>query len=378
MNINDIDIFINALHNKSLKIKKSDCLEPIYPCVADNAESTPSPTNNQPELVSFKTDTEEKPSESLDNTLFNELEFTSDFSELTQYDVNSFEYDLAEPFDLKTKEIKTNVGDHSDSDRKSMKIVLEPIDLSGYVQTSQNSFLLSNETSRSEQLSASARKYEELTRRVKSPTRETISKLNLFRNLNATSHDTTSSYKSHETFDCSRLDLEANTHNEAKFYKINDLVSIMINEDCHEECNKPPVAVSHSNGLKRKVESNFYQTKLNFKIKKPPQTISTSEINSTVNKKVPPKVDVVKKVAALSSSSQLSFKSQTINSAAIKPLPLKIDFLKKDESGSSKLFFNKIFNKIKKYLFIEYFILDYKLRRRKPNISYVEPGFYFK
>ena len=54
MNINDIDIFINALHNKSLKIKKSDCLEPIYPCMTELVESTPSLTITQPELVPDK------------------------------------------------------------------------------------------------------------------------------------------------------------------------------------------------------------------------------------------------------------------------------------------------------------------------------------
>lgn len=202
------------MHNKTFKIKNNDPFSPI----AANQELMTNETqifDNKPCESEIESDEPEY-----------ELEFTSDFSELTQYDVNS----IVDPTELN----QTMRDEPTDKLKQNATVLLQRIDLNKFTKTSKNGYML---TTKLETLSARKR-YEEIARK-KSPTRDNISKLNLFRNIyeeNVINIDYKSDYNSDYRYNIFN-NSNSIQYSEAKFYKINDLVSIMIPDQINNTKN---------------------------------------------------------------------------------------------------------------------------------------------
>lgn len=211
-----IQLFVTALHNRSLNLKNNqESMSPILSnSELDYIQVDKITPDNHSIILEEKIEVDEPEYE---------LEFTSDFSELTQYDVNSI-VDSNEPINILNTPTKPN-------EKLNLKtqVVLERLDLKSFIQLPNSSFLtktpeqIRNET---RQVSLSKR-YEEISRR-KSPTRENISKLNLFRNI----YEEDRSYLDNNSNGDYRYNFDNSgcfEYSQAKFYKLNDLVSIMIN-----------------------------------------------------------------------------------------------------------------------------------------------------
>ena len=133
---------------------------------------------------------------------------------------------------------------------ENVKIILEPIDLGKYTKISKFSYLLSlpflsttaasklpaiKLTNNSPQTiypyeSLTRKKYEEIASRRASPSPENISKLNLFRNIFLENNPFFFANSTH-----SNSCFSANYNSNSKYYKLNELVSVKINEDYFRE-----------------------------------------------------------------------------------------------------------------------------------------------
>ena len=163
----------------------------------------------------------------------------------------NYEYDIA-PNRLPISSLKSNRSD-------TLRVLVERIDLNKYKQIDQFSYLINDDQTRLEEnddtsfrsrelsppkYQLDAFKYKEIRARRPSPNRNNISKLNLFRNV-FDDHDTKSlnkeaSLDSQSSY--SHSNLSQTSHNSSlcdsgfystptKYYRLNDLVSVMINED---------------------------------------------------------------------------------------------------------------------------------------------------
>lgn len=246
----NIESFIHALHKKSIKDTNRSIIDKIENIstemgknLCDSNESEDAKFNQEITNENYNQinqDQEQNINQGQENELnnsygpeilnmYDELEFTS-CSELTQYDINAYEYDIVDydrvhqnepiltlPLDpvsdqtivIETKKsqpiIKPNILD-DEKLTSDVEIVIEPLDLNKYKQTSKYSYDLSdrecnvsydfnngsqgyfsqeNTPSRThmERVYSSRKKYEEISSRITSPTKETISKLNLFRKI---------------------------------------------------------------------------------------------------------------------------------------------------------------------------------------------------
>ena len=209
----NVQIIFQGLHNRAFNIKTNDSFSPILNDGTDDSPSFSEKTVNNEQIVNNKNE---------DETNY-ELEFTSDFSELTQYDVNSI-MDTTEQ-DIH-KQFQTESPDKLSGNKLSRQLESTP------KNNSQFSVACTPDSARS--------RYEEISRR-KSPTRENISKLNLFRNIfsndssfinnanNSISQANNSDYNQSclEIADTSSNSSSHFQYSAAKFYKINELVSIM-------------------------------------------------------------------------------------------------------------------------------------------------------
>jgi len=249
--------------------------------------------NNNPPPDEIFDDVNDKGNESMESlNMYDELEFTS-CSELTQYDINDYEYDIVNPNQRSLHQSEEMINSpRRELPERSDPIVNEFNDFSDdnpliiystpkKLITSTDNFL--NYKVSDERIYSSRKKYEQLLESRGSPTKETISKLNLFRNifLDGEEYSTTARDNPIDSSDFIRKPNEIRP--EGKFYKINDLVSVMLNET--ESPVPSPKSVepelvddgSLKGNLKKcnvkqfsKMEpQKFYQqTKLNFKITK--------------------------------------------------------------------------------------------------------------
>ena len=300
----EIQLLVKMLHNKTMKKKfdnsKNSNIDPpnefINNAVNENSiknSNLPHDDKNndykisKPVVIDSKEDIE-------DMDVENELDFTNDFSDLTQFDYDSIEYDLVEPIseeflnnqtnedsklnavasiqikpidlaqfkkitknryslNIDTKSnpkqlsIEQNKFNKDDKINLTSMVVLDKLDLTKYRLTSKGGYLIKNEelslNDKEEEYDASEYKrlkYSEILRK-KSPTRNNISQLNLFRNIydekpileNYTSLLTKCYKKNTSNFqnELNTSSLCTRNSTPAKYYKVNDLVSIMINTD---------------------------------------------------------------------------------------------------------------------------------------------------
>lgn len=218
--------------------------------------------------------------------MYDELEFTS-CSELTQYDINDYEYDILNPLNqsLHSEEPK-NCHENLTKPCQDLLERLEPIeiDCSDFkfdrnemvnYSTPKKKIIPNTDNSLNykvseDRLYSSRKKYEQLLESRGSPTKETISKLDLFRNIFNEIEQPDSPVK----VDTVASDTTAfvskpnDVMHKGKFYKINELVSVMLN-DSQSPLPSPKSVESNKVEKKKIFESpQFHQTKLNFQIKK--------------------------------------------------------------------------------------------------------------
>lgn len=265
--LDDFDLLLKAIHNKATVNQKSLAKEKISspeiiiengleePMIVENKLVEEQPRASSP-IDPQQTENNYENIDSDDSDeIFNELDFTSDYSFF--YD-ESVEYDLAESTILpqsKAPEIvvsdkKEDLVIEQDSKlHKKCTVKLERLNLDNYMQSSQNRYSLRDKTEQESTPMLSRKTYEEIATR-KSPTRDSISKLNLFRNIfdnkpKMNNHSTSptitknqerSSLPNYPYFNFDRSDSTAKYQSSSsKFYKLNDLVSLMINEDYIKE-----------------------------------------------------------------------------------------------------------------------------------------------
>lgn len=253
--------------------------------------------------------------------MYDELEFTS-CSELTQYDINDYEYDIVNPL---------NQSVHSEESKNCYESITKPcqavlerldpieIDCSDFnfnknelvdystpkkkIIPNTDNFL--NYKVSEDRLYSSRKKYEQLLESRGSPTKETISNLNLFRNIFNDSENSDSPVKV-DTVASGTTAFVSKPNDviqKGKFYKINELVSVMLN-DTQSPLPSPKSVESNKVEKKKILESpQFHQTKLNFQIKKmtckknPPVLINRSE-KGEIKPKAVDKPTPVKKINA--------------------------------------------------------------------------------
>ena len=237
LTLSNIENFICALHKKSTgNACEKNCfmiekIEEIKTVISGPKEKNPRENVNEEiqinqEIIepNNQIDQENELNNSCEPEILNmydELEFTS-CSELTQYDINAYEYDIVdydrvhqdeptltlplaptsnEPILIETAKYQLpNTKIPNDAKLTSdVEIVMQTLDLNRYRRLSKYSYDLSDrECDRSqgyfsqentpnqtymERVYSSRKKYEEISSRIKSPTKETISKLNLFRKI---------------------------------------------------------------------------------------------------------------------------------------------------------------------------------------------------
>jgi len=253
------------------------------------------------------------------------LEFTSDFSELTQYEVNSIidtnekeiprQYQI-EPLDDKFNQINV---DHQFEFKEKNRF--EP-------EFMNNQKTVTNLSTRFESFNTPdsiKSRYEEIGRR-KSPTKENISRLNLFRNIfsNESFQDINNNYSQTNNSDYRDSFEILNNSNHfqysaSKFYKLNDLVSVMappihddvinhkeiinLNINSHQTDTIPTVNVQLVNDIqlakkefkKRKkdyIENNIKKNlkKIEKKVREPKKCKKALDKNPEINLSTPGKL----------------------------------------------------------------------------------------
>jgi hypothetical protein len=234
------------LHNRASNNKTNDSLSPII----ENIDQLNLEFNSNNNL-----DIED---------LGNELEFTSDYSELTQYDVNS----IADPNEL---EYQSKI-ESTDKPNLNAMVCLKRINLKNYESESSNVAKYIIDSANNDSIGKFKRnRYDEISRR-KSPTRENISKLNLFRNIYTENSDFEHDFKTLN-----------NNNSEAKFFRINDLVSIMINDDTPNNINRS-LAINIPGMSNKEIIDDMQLTKEDFIKQKKNYLESNLKINNK-NKK---------------------------------------------------------------------------------------------
>ena len=265
MNERSLFFFIKALHNKRMLSNRDDAdfgLELFsndlqdYPIVNETAapvenikkieNETKSKSENKIQKEAEESDIEEE------NEPKNELVFTSDYT-IFSYDEES---DI-ENSSFSTRQNENKAKFNADPKLNVMpSVILERLDLKQFKQTKNKSFSLfisehslstncvENEIEHKKKAVAS---FSNLRR---SPTRNNISKLNFFRKIFKTEHDqnefnSMNSVNSSSTEDLFIKKKESYTKTHiltgagSKFHKLNELVSIRINEDYFNESEKP-------------------------------------------------------------------------------------------------------------------------------------------
>lgn len=224
----------------------------------DNQPTSESKANLE-ELNNYQDTIEEDDSDDVDN----ELEFTSDFSfyNYSSYDdsdsetnkknsSNSIKSKLDQDLKLKLKAVvsleQIDLKQFKADDLTSPSANTES-DLTAYYCHETNCLLTS---------SAAKLKYDEKCKSRKSPDPSNISKLNLFKNIfddETQSHlfnnKTLSSNTTEKTYNTRssrrhsqpNFPTRSNSSNINKFYKLNDLVSVMLNEDYFKNKQEPNV-----------------------------------------------------------------------------------------------------------------------------------------
>ena len=136
---------------------------------------------------------------------------------------------------------------------KVVRVLVEPIDLTKYKMISKWKYYLPNHLQKNNEnekaikinhsydtiypySNLSKSKYEKIASRKASPSPNNISKLNLFRNIYQENNPNLALLSvKNNFFDSNNKIIRINGNNNAKYYKLNELVSIRINEDYFRE-----------------------------------------------------------------------------------------------------------------------------------------------
>lgn len=336
LTLKDIQIFIHALHNKTTHLKidnqPSTIMDIDEPITTPKIDIEPQPDNDYPMCA--------------------ELDITSS-SELTQYDVRSYDelnfneeekeeyvYDIINPIqvydmpDFPLDVLNTsNMADDTldDFQLKRATVRITPLDLGEYKKIDDVRYKIfaspvkiNRILSAEERIFSSRKKYAE---RQRSPSRETISKLDLMRNI----------------YDSENEEIGSSD----KFFVLNESVSVLINiEDSPKksEAEMDWPVFSRGRNAKRNRKSNdeietkqFYQTKLNFQIQKNKMNVNSAL--PVINNKLEATRKEVKPVKESKKSKKCVPKNRSYN---------KVDY---------KSMINQ----------------DYKLRTRSKDVAYMEP-----
>jgi hypothetical protein len=260
-----MNLFLEAFHNKTIN-NNSNLKRNLNIVAIDCTDNNETNTNYnsfikeendlfiQDEIMTKEVeDDEEEVNEDLMN-IFESLKNNLPTNNIIE-DSFDFEYDIV-PNKLPIRSSELTINDN-------LHVVMKRIDLTKYKQIDQYRYLLNDDQNRSSEefvnsfecneilpskYKLDSVKYKELRARRPSPNRNNISKLNLFRNIfqdyetssqNDTNLEIQSSY-SQSNFSPPSSPCKTNDHSlcdsgfystPSKYYRLNDLVSVMINED---------------------------------------------------------------------------------------------------------------------------------------------------